>query len=293
MAGSKYIAIDWGTTNRRAFLMDDDGSVLDTERDDHGVLASEPEDYARGVLSYRERWGMEPVFIAGMAGSPRGWFDVPYVDCPADASTVAGGMVAAPIDDVRMIPGVAYRSDTRCDVMRGEEVQILGAISAGFAPGDALFCQPGTHNKWIWTRAGRIDKFTSVMTGELFALLSTHGLLAEMLTGDVADTQAFRSGVEHGAEARSLGAVLFQVRASVLLGRLDVDDAAAYASGVLIGNDLSACDGLSGQTVHLLGSGDLGDLYSVAIGQLGGTVVPIDSHAAFAAGILLLRKQEQ
>jgi len=293
VAGSDYIAIDWGTTNRRAFLMAYDGCVLDTVADDRGILASQPEDYARDISSYRARWSAEPVLIAGMAGSAGGWFDVPYVDCPADASTLAGGVVAAPVANVLMIPGVAYGDETRCDVMRGEEVQVLGAISAGFAPGHALFCQPGTHNKWIRTQAGRIDSFTSVITGQLFALLRSHGLLADMLNGEVADTEAFRSGVERGAESRSLGAALFEVRASVLLGRLAVEDAAAYASGVLIGNDISACEGLSGQTVHLLGSGSLGDLYGVAIGRLGGTVMPIDSHAAFTAGIQLLREHLQ
>lgn len=289
VAGSgTYIAIDWGTTNRRAYLMGGDGSVLDTLRDDHGILSMEAGDYAREIGSFRDRWAVEPVLIAGMAGSSRGWVEAPYVECPANADLLASAIIPAPLTGVWMVPGVARKSDARCDVMRGEEVQILGALAAGLAPADALFCQPGTHNKWIHVEAGCISDFSTVMTGELFSLLRSHGILAGMLDGRVADTAAFRAGVQRGAASPVLGAALFEVRASVLLGRLAGEDAAAFASGVLIGNDIMAAGDLLGRTVHMLGAGELGELYSAAIGLLGGKVAAIDGHVAFAAGIQIL-----
>ena len=82
-----YIAVDWGTTNRRAYLIDAGGAVLDTVRDDRGVLAIERSDYPREVAALRERLGALPVIAAGMIGSTRGWVDAPYVPAPVDLGT--------------------------------------------------------------------------------------------------------------------------------------------------------------------------------------------------------------
>jgi 2-dehydro-3-deoxygalactonokinase len=81
---------------------------------------------------------------------------------------------------------------------------------------------------------------------------------------------------------------LFEVRASVLLGRRAPDDAAAYASGVLIGSDVGA-RALDGRTVHLLAEGALADLYKVAIEARGGVTVAVDATAAFLGGVHHLR----
>jgi len=127
------------------------------------------------------------------------------------------------------------------------------------------------------------------MTGERFALLKDHGILAGMLDGPVADGEAFRAGVARGAGACDLGAALFGVRAAVLLGRRAPDEAAAYASGVLIGSDVGARP-LAGRDVHLLAAGTLADLYRAAIEAQGGRVVPVDATVAFVAGIHALRE---
>ncbi len=174
--------------------------------------------------------------------------------------------------------------------MRGEEVQVLGAVAAGLAPADALFAQPGTHNKWVRVTGGRITDFATTMTGELFALVKGHGILAGMLDGPVADGPAFRDGLSRGAGACDLTAALFGVRASVLLGRIAADDAASYASGLLIGSDIGAVPDMAGQTVHLLSSGLLADLYTIGIEARGGTVVALDSHAGFLAGLHAIRE---
>ena len=282
------IAVDWGTTNRRAYRIEADGSVSDTVRDGSGVLAMAADDYVPAIATLRERLGDLPVIAAGMVGSTRGWREAAYVPAPADLAALAGAALRMEETDVTIVPGVSWVDGPRADVMRGEEVQVLGAIAAGLAPADAVFCQPGTHNKWIATQDARIVDVTTVMTGELFALLKAHGILAGMLDGPVADGTAFREGIARGADARDLGAALFEVRASVLLNRRAPEDAAAYASGVLIGNDVGARD-VAGNTVHLLAEGTLAALYTVAIEALGGRVQPVDATAAFIAGIHHLR----
>ncbi len=282
------IAVDWGTTNRRAWRIEADGSVSDHVRDDRGVLAMAADDYAPALAALRDRLGDLPVIAAGMIGSTRGWREAAYVPAPADLAALAAAALRIDDADVTIVPGVSWVEGARADVMRGEEVQVLGAIAAGLAPADALFCQPGTHNKWIATRAERIVDVTTVMTGELFALLKAHGILAGMLDGPVDDGPAFRAGLTRGAGACDLGAALFEVRAAVLLDRRAPGDAAAYASGVLIGSDVGARD-VAGNTVHLLAEGTLAALYTVAIEALGGRVEPVDATAAFIAGIHHLR----
>jgi 2-dehydro-3-deoxygalactonokinase len=282
---SSYIAIDWGTTNRRAYRMAADGTVLDTIEDARGVLALTADDYPREAAALRDRLGPLPILAAGMVGSNRGWREAAYAPVPAGLSTLAQACVRLDDEDVVIVPGVSLRSERRTDVMRGEEVQVLGAVSAGLAPADALFCQPGTHNKWIQVAGGRIVDFATAMTGELFALLRDHGVLAGMLDDRVEDGPAFRRGLARGAGAGDLAVALFEVRSGVLLGALARADAAAFASGILIGADVGARRDLAGRDVHLLASGPLAALYAAAIAAAGGRAVTIDSRRAFAAGI--------
>lgn len=276
-----FIAVDWGTTNRRVFVIDD-GAVSATHRDDRGAAAVA--DFPAEVAAIRARFGQLPMLLAGMVGSNIGWRAVPYAPAPAGLDTLAAALVAV-APGIRVVPGVSYRTAARADVMRGEEVQLLGAAAAGLVPTDALLCQPGTHCKWATLSAGRIERFTTAMTGELFALLRHDSLLADQLGHPIADGPAFRAGVREGA-SRDLAAALFAVRAGGLLGTRPDEQAAAHVSGLLIGADVAArLAEASGKTVHILADPALGGLYGSAIAELGGASILIDSHAAFVAGI--------
>jgi len=276
-----YIAVDWGTTNRRAYAMTAGGVMVDTLQDECGVIALKPGDYPGAIATLRDRFGVQTIVAAGMVGSTRGWREAPYIDAPATLQALgAASLDVAP--DVQIIPGVALRTGPRPDVMRGEEVQVLGAISTGAAPPTALFCQPGTHNKWIETVDGAITDFATVMTGELFALVRSHGILAGMLDGPVADGAAFRDGLRRGRESQHLAAALFEVRAGVLLDRLAPADAAAYASGLMIGADVGTRADLGDRPVHLLGGGALAALYTVAITEAGGRAVTVPDGSTTA-----------
>ena len=244
--GARFLAVDWGTTNRRVFLIEQ-GRVARTERDDHGVTAVE--DFAAEVAGIRERFGDLPMLMAGMVGSNIGWRVAPYVPAPAGIAELIAGLLE--IDErTAIVPGVS--TDDPADVMRGEEVQLLGAVAAGLVPRDALLVQPGTHCKWVEMADGRIAGFTTAMTGELFALLRSHGLLAAQLSGEVTAGDAFLAGVDEGGK-RDLAASLFGIRAAKLLGERDDRDAASFASGLLIGSDVAARLERNGHdTVHIL-----------------------------------------
>ena len=279
-----FIAVDWGTTNRRCFLIED-GAVVSTERDDNGASQVAPGMFEAEVAGIRERIGDLPILMAGMVGSNIGWHAVPYVAAPARLADLAAGLFWAD-ERTAIVPGVCWSEGGRGDVMRGEEVQFLGAAAAGLVPATALLCHPGTHCKWTRIEDGAIARFTTAMNGELFALLREHGLLARQLTGKAEVGPAFLAGVEEGRR-RDLAASLFGIRARGLLGLADDKDAASFASGLIIGAD-AASRVESGETVHLLAGEELGSLYGAVIEALGATAVRVDSHAAFIAGITRL-----
>lgn len=286
MMPDDVIAIDWGTTNRRVYRIEGN-RVVSSTRDDLGITAIPAGGFPTLVAQLRAEHGGLPVLMAGMVGSNRGWHDAGYVPAPATLPRLAEGLVR-PGDGIAIVPGVARNGPDRQDVMRGEEVQFLGATAAGLAPADALLCQPGTHAKWAVMRGGALTDFTTAMTGEMFALLKAHALIGSEMTGEVADDDAFREGVAASADGDLLSA-LFGVRAASVLGRRAPGAAAGYVSGLLIGSDCRARLPHGGAIVHLLADGLLARLYSTAITLVGGQAILVDSHAAFIAGIIRIR----
>ncbi|SEN10695.1 2-dehydro-3-deoxygalactonokinase [Sphingomonas gellani] len=282
--GERFLAVDWGTTNRRVYLIED-GVVIRSERDDRGVKAVAAGAFPAEVATIRDSFGDLPMLLAGMVGSTIGWQVAPYVPAPAGMMDLACAL--SWVDErTAIVPGVSSVQGGRGDVMRGEEVQLLGAVAAGLAPPNALLAQPGTHCKWVSMEDGRIAGFTTAMTGELFAMLRGHSILAPQLGGSVSPGDAFREGVEHG-KRRDLAADLFGVRAAAMLNLRDDADAASYVSGLLIGSDVAARLADSRHdAVHLLADPVLGALYTIAIEANGREAFAIDSHAAFVAGIV-------
>ena len=279
-----FLAIDWGTTNRRFYRIAD-GNVVWSMRDDVGVTAMDERSYAAEIASLRADQGDVPVLMAGMVGSSIGWVEVPYVMAPARIDDLVAGTREIQ-DRIFVSPGLAIHFGEQRDVMRGEEVQFLGALAAGLVPSEAFVCQPGTHNKWATLKAGAVQWFASAMTGELFALLQRHSILSPQLAAPVVDGAAFVAGVQRGSKG-DLATSLFQVRAAGLLGTLSQGDAASFASGLLIGAEVAARVE-QGSVVNVLSDPILGALYQTAIQTLGGNAQIVNSHQAFAAGVIAL-----
>jgi 2-dehydro-3-deoxygalactonokinase len=283
-----YIAVDWGTTNRRAYAVDGAGQVVGQFEDERGLLAVPSGGFEPAVAEIRHRLGDRPMLLAGMVGSNRGWREAPYVPCPATPAALAGAILWMEPDRTGILPGVSQAGPAGADVMRGEEVQVLGAVAAGLVPADGLICHPGTHAKWIVMKTGRIDRFRTMMTGEVFGLLRDHSILAEQLGGEVLPAAAFLEGAAAGLAGTELLSALFAIRARHVLGT-PVPDAQSYASGLLIGSDVRGglslhCEG----EVGLVGRPDLCALYAAALAHAGHATRPADGGMAFLAGIRLL-----
>ena len=286
-----FIAVDWGTTNRRAYRIDRQGECTASFEDGQGMLSVAPGGFPAAAEAIRERLGDEPLLLAGMVGSTRGWVEAPYVPCPAGLDELAAHLVWVEAGQVAIVPGMSILGAGQADVMRGEEIQMVGALAAGLIPSDAFVCHPGTHNKWVTVADNRIRTFRTVMTGEMFNQISERGTLAEMIGEKVTLGEAFRDGVVRGLDGAALTAELFSVRARVLLGDLRRADAASFTSGLLIGADIKVGLGMArGAEMILLGRPELTRLYAAGAAVAGHVAREIDGETAFLAGALALAR---
>lgn len=292
MWSNGYIAVDWGTTNRRAWRMEG-GRPTAEFADDLGFTSVPAGGFPMEVAGIRRRLGDLPLLLAGMVGARGGWVAAPYLPCPLDLPTLAASLIEVPGERAFIVPGASFVDGKRADVIRGEETQFVGAVHAGMCEPDALICHPGTHNKWARMEQGRLTFFRTVMTGEMFSLLKAHSLLKQWLARPAEPNEAFADGVDRGLEGRALTADIFTVRARVLLGSLAEEDVASFVSGLLIGADLRS--GLSRMPeqseVIVMGSGTLTRLFSAALRQIGRANREVDGEQAFLAGAQAIVEQ--
>ncbi|WP_430397770.1 2-dehydro-3-deoxygalactonokinase [Ferrovibrio sp.] len=237
------ITVDWGSTGFRAWRLDAEGRVLERRSAPLGITQLEAGEHGPALQSQVGDWigaGETHILASGMIGSRNGWVEMPYIDCPAGLADIAGAVRRIDwVGDAELIfcPGLSCRdADGVPDVMRGEEMQVFGVAGE---TGNADLCLPGTHSKAVTLRAGRITGFATYFTGELYALLRSHGLLSGLLqTETQPETKAFAEGVKRSGEAGNLLHHLFGVRARGLFGELSGPAASAYLSGMLIGHEL-------------------------------------------------------
>lgn len=280
-AAPAFVAVDWGTTNRRCFHVAADGSVIAYTSDDRGVLSVS--DFPAEVAALRREAGDAPLLLCGMVGSNRGWIDVPYADAPAGIDAIVAGIVR-PQPGIAIVPGVVQRDELRPDIMRGEEVQILGALALGLV-GDGLVCHPGTHTKWIEIENRCMMRLRTVMTGDLLAALKAKSILSDLLAHEPAADAVFLDGVDQTLEGGDLTAELFGARARVVTGQMSAADAASRISGLLIGSDLRAGLGRGrADVVPLIGARPLCERFALALERAGRESVVIDGEKAFVAG---------
>ncbi len=237
------ITVDWGSTGFRAWRLDAEGRVLERRSAPLGITQLEAGEHGPALQGQVGDWigeGESRILASGMIGSRNGWVEMPYIDCPASLADMAKAVkrIDWPGDaELWFCPGLSCRDAQGVpDVIRGEEMQVFGLADD---KGDADLCLPGTHSKAVTMRGGRIIRFATHFSGELFALLGRHGLLASVLQPQTKpETKAFAEGVARSGEAGGLLHHLFGVRARGLFGELSGEAASAYLSGMLIGHEL-------------------------------------------------------
>ncbi|MEN3792541.1 2-dehydro-3-deoxygalactonokinase [Fulvimarina sp. MAC3] len=243
-AGPAWVAVDWGTTHLRLWLMGTDQEILDHRTSDRGMGSLQRHEFEpllRDLLAdAMPGSGSLPVVCCGMVGARQGWAEAPYVACPCSPSAIDRAVEIEAANgrlSVFILPGVKQLDPP--DVMRGEETQIAGLLAHSPDFSGAV-CLPGTHSKWANIEGGRIETFRTFMTGELFALLSGQSILRHSVGGEELDEAAFSRAVTDALEnPATLTGELFSIRAATLLSDCAPPVSRARLSGLLIGAEIA------------------------------------------------------
>ena len=279
------VAIDWGTSSLRGALLDNDGRVTDERSAPRGILSVPTGGFASLFEELFGDW-MQPAgtrcLISGMAGSKQGWIEAPYCPCPAGLTQIAAKVIAVEPGRIALVPGLSDEHDGVPDVMRGEEVQIFGAVALTGVR-DGVFVLPGTHNKWVRVADGRVTGFRTFMTGEFYALLSTHSILARTIDAAAPlDEAAFLLGVTQSANNEGLLHNAFGARTLALFERMSAADLSSYLSGLLIGEELRTQSLRAAGEVVLIGAPALTQRYALALHASGVRSRSLGAEATWA-----------
>lgn len=270
------IAIDWGTSSLRGARLDSTGQVLESREFPRGILTVPPGQFEAVFQELFGDWLQAPgalCLISGMAGSRQGWQEAPYCPCPAGFAELSQHLLWLQPGRIALVPGLScLGGDTlhTPDVMRGEEVQIFGALHMA-GRDNATMVLPGTHSKWVQVQSGRVTQFQTFMTGEVFALMSQHSILGKTLdlTGAF-DESTFLQGVDQSQPSGSMLNKLFAVRTLGLFECMSAAQLPSFLSGLLIGEELrdqAVSPDLA--PVILIGSQALTLRYTLALQHLG------------------------
>lgn len=293
-----WIAVDWGTSNLRAWAMGRDGNPRAMAASGQGMGQLARDGFEPALRQLIAPWRPEgvrmQVLACGMVGSRQGWAEAPYrrIPCPAMANETVRAPCRDALLDVRLVPGLCQ--DRPADVMRGEETQVAGFLS--LHPGfDGVLCLTGTHSKWVHVSAGEVVSFRSFMTGELFALLSGASVLRHAMAADGWDAAAFEAALDTTrSHPERLAGALFTIRAEGLLRDQSAARARATLSGLLIGAELAAARPYwLGQPVAVIGAAPLAGYYARALGLQGNPATTHDQARAVLAGLTAIHARHK
>lgn len=273
----KLIALDWGTSSFRGYLLNQNGEILEKISADAGILSVKNRQFLQTLHQQLDRFKLFgpklPIIAAGMITSKQGWVETPYVECPVSAQDLANALSSFETEEfgkIWFLPGVKQLRPEP-DIMRGEEAQLAGIDSS--VNYTALL--PGTHSKWVRLERGIISGFTTYMTGDLFYAVRNHTIL-KSLAKENRSASAFNEGVQDGyrqtKEGKGLLSILFKTRVKSILSLNEQAGLEDYLSGLLIGTEI--CEAMSAgyQTkdpIIVLGSETLTQLYIAALTECG------------------------
>jgi 2-dehydro-3-deoxygalactonokinase len=287
---------DWGTTRLRLFRLRDGRVVDQLDGPGIGALVGAPADVLLTTLAPWRAQGMAGgrVLLCGMVGSRNGIAEVPYAECPIDAAGWRTQILSVAVDDVTVgiAPGLACRGpDGADDVMRGEETQIFGALALdpALSRGRHAIALPGTHGKWALVEDGKVVRFRTFLTGELFALLRDRSTLTRAGDDDSGGEAGFAAGLARAQTGGLLGA-LFEARSGQLRQGRSRGWAVGFLSGLAIGHEVrEALAGIAdADSLTLVGDPALSALYEQALAGVGRTAGLRDGSQAALAGLRIL-----
>ena len=288
----RLVAIDWGTSTARAYSLDAQGAVIAERTLPLGIQRIADGKFADALtaLCGDDLPLAVPLLASGMIGSRQGWVEAPYCQCPAGFDAIAAGLTPVPGTKLSIVAGLLCRDAGDVpDVMRGEETQIFGAVT-DLERNRHVVVLPGTHSKWAIVGADGIERFTTFMTGEMYAVLREHSILGRLVgdSADSSDAEALARGVRLSLrDDAALSHDLFSARTLALSGTLASAGVADYLSGLLLGAEIAAARSwLARQKVGrvvptLIGDAALCERYrdALAVAEIAATIGPVDAAA--------------
>ena len=305
------IFVDWGSSNFRAFLMQDGKVCARRDAPDAGVLkpAKNADDKSRfanflhaQIADWLDKYPQASIILCGAIGSREGWIDTGYVAVPAGLEDFATALNAVPPEylhdltgrDVSILPGLTISHGDRHDVIRSEEIKALGAISL-LGQSNGLLCIPGTHCKWLEIKNSQITDFHTVLTGEFFNLISESGSFARLFNpGEEINMASFDQGVALSRKGANILSDIWQVRAQKIRNPNPPGDMRGFLSGILIGHEIrqmSKTFPAYHNIILLSDPGQRQDCYKRALETCGWTITAVvESATAVCTGLKNLRR---
>lgn len=293
-ARPSLVGVDWGSTRFRAYLLDEAGNLIDSVTSNRGIFSRKRRSYEEILFRNCERWlrwmPEMPVLMAGMIGSRNGWIETGYLSCPVSIRCLGANIVQ--VQDIcshhaYIVPGISCLASPRLpDVIRGEETQVFGVLDKP-AVNNLIACLPGTHSKWIQVENNKITRFSTYMTGEMFAAILRCGSISSILDDCTDDANNFMEGV--GVSQRDGGLLnhLFSIRSRAVTSQNGYKQNRSYLSGLLIGAEIRSALDLYPVTsdIVVIGANSLVRDYSLAFSSLGISVSSYTSENAFINGL--------
>ena len=266
---NKWIAVDWGTSSFRAYLIKNN-IVSDRIETKDGMKFINNNSFEKTFISLVENWlddyQTTEVLASGMIGARQGWSEAPYQETPCDLNNIK--FISPLINDnriaLKIFSGISQIDQP--DVMRGEETQVAGFFNDN--PNfEGSVCLPGTHSKWIKVKDTNIEKFQTFMTGELFEVISQNTVLMHSVKSNKTDQEELLKSVDLIFKNPSLfGNALFKLRADDLINSRNKIIYKSRLSGYLLGLELlGSINYWKKSKIALIGNKELNKLYSYVL----------------------------
>ena len=267
----KWIAVDWGTSTFRAYLVQNN-EVSDTIETKDGMKFVKSHLFEQTLLTLIDRWldndKITEILASGMVGSKQGWEEAPYQKTPCNLKSL--NYITPSLKDnrisLKIFSGVSQINQP--DVMRGEETQIAGFLNEN--PNfNGSICLPGTHSKWVEIRNNNIIKFKTFMTGELFEIISKNSVLIHSVKAEKIDKMELLKSVDEILQKPELFSnALFQLRADDLINSKGPTIYKSRLSGYLLAIELlGSMEFWKNNDIILIGNQDLIEMYQFILNK--------------------------
>ena len=267
----KWIAVDWGTSTFRAYLVQNN-KVSDTIETKDGIKFVKSHLFEQTLLSLIDRWldddEITEILASGMVGSKQGWEEAPYQQIPCNLKKL--NHITPTLKDnrisLKIFSGISQTHQP--DIMRGEETQIAGFLNE--TPNfNGSICLPGTHSKWVEIRNNNIIKFKTFMTGELFEIISKNSVLIHSVEAEKIDKMELLKSVDKILQKPELFSnALFQLRADDLINSKGPTIYKSRLSGYLLAIELlGSVEFWKNKDIVLIGNPDLTEMYQFVLNK--------------------------